>query len=417
MPKEINREKSTVALVRCESYDREAVKDAVGKAIQMIGGLDEILAGISAESLLLLKPNLLAKAPAERACTTHPEVFRAAAELLQEAGRANLKYGDSPGNPLYGTEKTAEVCGIKAAADELGIPAGDFESGVDVEYAAGRYAKKFTLCSEVAELIAQQDHAKAGGIINICKMKTHQLERVTGAVKNTFGCVYGINKAAFHAQFPTAEAFAKMIADLNGLVRPKLHIMDGIVAMEGNGPGSGDPKEMHVILASTDPVALDALFCHLIYLDPKLVATQTAAMEAGVGRGADDDVAVIACGLPMIPDGTVMTMEEAALKCGDRNFDVQRGRDYCGSARMLGPLAKILEKKPYVLLDRCVGCGICVDSCPLDPKAIRLGPDRKPVYDHRSCIKCYCCQEMCPEKAINVKKSFLARLADRSWRI
>ena len=414
MPSEVT-EKSKVALVRCDSYNRDEVSEAVAKAIDLLGGLDSVLGGLSADSPVLLKPNLLAKAPPEKACTTHPEVFRAVGQLMLDAGFRDIRYGDSPGNPLFSTEKTADTCGLKAVADELGIPLGDFENGTEVEYPEGEHAKKFVLCNEVLKYIDGAE--KEGALINICKMKTHQLERMTGAVKNTFGCVYGVNKAAFHAQFPTAEAFAKMIADLNGLVRPKLHIMDGIIAMEGNGPGSGDPKHMEVILASTDPVALDSVFCHLIDLDPNLVATQTACAQAGVGRMDDDDIVVLAGGLPMIPDGTHMTLDEAALKCGDRNFDVERGRDYRGSRRMLGPLAKILEKKPTVIKNRCVSCGICVESCPLDPKAIRLGADRQPVYDYRRCIRCYCCQEMCPEKAINVRKSLLAKLAGIRWRI
>ncbi len=114
-------------------------------------------------------------------------------------------------------------------------------------------------------------------------MKTHQLERITGAVKNTFGCVYGVNKGASHAKFATAEVFAKMVADLNRLVVPQIHIMDGIVAMEGNGPQSGDPKEMNVILVSKDPVALDAVFCCLVDLAPELVPTNVSGSEQGVG--------------------------------------------------------------------------------------------------------------------------------------
>ena len=177
---------SRVALVPCTSYDRNEVKAAVGKAIELLGGFDAIFAkgaaaqsaAITKESRLVLKPNLLTKTPPEKACTTHPAVFEATGALLQEAGYRNLKYGDSPGNPVVKPEKVAEECGIKAAADMLGIPVGDFEHGTQVDFPQGRTAKKFILCNEVIE---------ADGIINICKMKTHQLERITGAVKNIFG--------------------------------------------------------------------------------------------------------------------------------------------------------------------------------------------------------------------------------------
>ena len=372
-----------VAIVKCGTYDGQEVQIAVQRAVELLGGLERVLSAgekpLEHDSRIILKPNLLAKTEPEKACTTHPAVFKAVGALLQENGYKNLRYGDSPGNPMISVERVAQECGIKAAADSLGIPLGEFESGTQVAFPQGRAADSFVLCDEVI---------KADGIINICKMKTHQLERITGAVKNTFGCVYGINKGASHAKFATAEVFAKMLADLNALVRPKLHIMDGIMAMEGNGPQSGTPTPMGLILASTDPVALDAVFCHLVDLKPELVPT-----------------------------------------------NVQRGAEYRGMLRPVRFLAPLLEKKPIVRKNICIGCGICVNACPVEGKAIHVepveqsGPDcgarsaagkqRRgvAVYDYSKCIKCYCCQEMCPEQAITVKKSLLARIADRNWRI
>lgn len=121
-------------------------------------------------------------------------------------------------------------------------------------------------------------------VINLCKMKTHMLERITGAQKNIFGCVFGFNKGASHVAYPNAFDFAEMLADLNRLIRPRLHILDGIDAMEGNGPQSGTPKHMGVILASTDPVALDSLFASLIWLDPYLVPTNKTGEKRGRRR-------------------------------------------------------------------------------------------------------------------------------------
>ena len=426
MPKEV-AERSTntkVILVRCDTYEPGTVKNAVSRAIGALGGFEKIfservcpertLPQLTKAHRIVLKPNLLAKAEPDKAVTTHPAVFRAVAELLQEEGYGNLRYGDSPGNPLFNTEKTAETCGIKSVADELKIPAGDFEHGTEVAFPEGRVTEKFVLCDEIARLVTGEE---TGGIINLCKMKTHQLERITGAVKNTFGCVYGINKAASHAKYATAETFAKMVADLNRLVVPRLHIMDGIVAMEGNGPGSGDPRSMNVILASMDPVALDATFCHLVHLNPDLVPTHGAGMEAGIGQGDEEKITVVAIDMPMIPDGTELTLDEVMVKCGDNRFSVQRSGAYRGQLNMLRPFAGLLEKKPHVLKERCVGCGICIETCPLEEKAIRFGANRRPVYDYGKCIKCYCCQEMCPEKAISVKRSLLSRLADRKWRV
>ena len=317
-----------------------------------------------------------------------------------EAGCENLFYGDSPGNHLMGTEQTAEGCGIRQEAEELGISLADFSQGQQTPFPEGHAADQFVLCKGVLE---------ADAIINLCKMKTHQLERITGAVKNTFGCVYGFNKAASHAKFPNAEVFAKMIADLNRLVKSRLHIMDGVIAMEGNGPHSGDPMPMYVVLASADPVALDSVFCRLVHLDPALVPTNIYGQEYGVGTYEEDNILILT-------EEGELSMEEAVSLWGNRDFNVEREADFQGELHSIRFLQPLLERKPYVKKERCVGCGICVQACPLEEKAIFLKRG-KPAYRYKSCIKCYCCQEMCPEKAIDVKEPWLAKLADRNWRV
>lgn len=83
---------------------------------------------------------------------------------------------------------------------------------------------------------------------------------------------------------------------------------------------------------------------------------------------------------------------------------------------MLRFFQPLLDRKPYIKKDRCVGCGICIQACPLEEKAIFFRGG-KPAYHYRKCIKCYCCQEMCPKQAIDVKQARLAKLADRNWRL
>lgn len=422
----MDTKQSNVAVVRCDSYEPEKVQDAIREAVRLLGGFDRIFEGEKAIDALgknaeiLLKPNMLYRAAPRKAITTHPEVFRAVGKLLKEEGYNNLVYGDSPGSPVPGMVKTAETCGIKAVAEELNIRPGDFEHGTEIENPRGRAAKHFVLCNEVVKVTGADGTDPEGVIINLCKMKTHQLERITGAVKNTFGCICGINKTASHAKFQSPEHFARMLADLNTVVRPTLHIMDGILAMEGNGPGSGDPRPMYAILASTDPVALDAVFCRLIYLDPQLVATNTACMEAGVGTCDEEHIAVLLGGVPMQREGTVITEDELEIKYAQKDFNVQRGVDFRGELRMMRFFRGFIEKKPVVITSKCVGCGICEQTCPLEDKAITVlqsGKARVAAYDYTKCIKCYCCQEMCPKQAITIKKSLLSKVIDRRWKV
>lgn len=379
--------KSKVAVIPCEGYGEEMVREAIGKGVALLGGWDSF---IRPDERILLKPNLLNRADPGKAVTTHPAVFEAVIRDLKEKGFDRLAFGDSPGHP-GSPEKTAEACGIKEAADRHGVPMADFTRGRTVEYIRGRTTRKFEICQGVLD---------SDAIVNICKMKTHQLERITGAVKNMFGCVYGINKGAAHAKYPDAESFAQMLIDLNLLLKGRVHIMDGVVAMEGNGPASGNPVKMNVILVSDDPVALDATFCRLVDLDPSSIPTVYYGAIFGLGRWREEEIEILG-------------IESIDEYCNPA-FDVMRERGNGGKWAYMDKL-KILARKPVILKDRCIRCGACVTACPLDDKAVfftgkeKDGSEGKgsrdvPVYDYKKCIRCFCCQEMCPEKAIIVKR-------------
>lgn len=290
-----------VALIPIDTYEQDAVDAAVRTGFSLLGGLPQLL---DPEQKILLKPNLLGKAPPQKAVTTHPAVFAAVAKALQEAGCAHLSYGDSPGNPTATPAKVAATSGIAEAAESLGIPMADFSAGSNVHYQGVSVPRTFCLANGVQE---------ADCLITLCKMKTHALERITGAVKNQYGCIVGVNKAAGHAAHPSSETFADMLADLNRCVNVQLAVMDGIVAMEGNGPTSGTPVAMNVILISQDPVALDTVFCHLVDLDPASVPTNVSGAAAGLGV-MDDNAITVAT-----PEGD-FTPAEAAKRWGNPDF-------------------------------------------------------------------------------------------------
>ena len=378
-------EKSKVAVMRCGSYNENEVYEKIKEGINLLGGIDKF---VKKEDKILLKPNLLRKAEADKAITTHPAVFSAVARILKEAGYNNLYYGDSPGgsggnHPF----KVAQTAGIAQAADKYGVKEADFNSSVKYEYPKGKYAKSFDISKGVAD---------ADSIINLCKMKTHALERITGAVKNSYGFIYGLNKGKGHVQFPDGESFAGMLADLNKCFTPKLSVMDGVVAMEGNGPAAGNPVNMNVIIISDDPVSVDSIFCALVYLNPLFVPTNRYSKEADLGEYEWNNIEIVG-------NTSASTVLELQEKMGNKNFDVQRSASNQNKG-FLNKISNVFANKPYVLKDKCVGCGICMNSCPLKEKAIHMGSGNKPVYDYKKCIRCFCCQEMCPKEAIQVKR-------------
>ncbi len=386
--------KHTVALIPLDTYDQSAADAAVRQGIELLGGIGRF---VKPEEKVLLKPNLLARSLPQKAITTHPAIFSAVCKLLREEGYAHVKYGDSPGNPTTTPDKAADTAGITEAAERYGLEKADFASGSVVGFPEGRVAHSFYLCKGVQE---------ADAMINICKMKTHALERITGAVKNLYGCITGVNKAAGHASFPNSDVFADMLCDLNRCVGPRLHIMDGVVAMEGNGPSSGTPVEMNVLLFSADPVALDAVFASLIHLDPAAVPTCVSGVKSGLGVMDEDSIEVLT------PEGA-LTLSKAREKYGKADFDVFRGVIKKGFLGNFMPLLPFLQHRPKVDLDKCIACGVCEESCPVPEKAVRSGKGKKAKYDYRKCIRCYCCQEMCPVKAIEVYRHPLGKLISR----
>lgn len=383
----MEKRKSIVSLVPCAVYNEESVYRAVAQGISLLGGIEKF---VSKEDKILLKPNLLGKADPEKAITTHPAVFSAVGRLLKESGYSHIAFGDSPGPGSISVSKVAEGCGILQSAQALNIPLADFVHGIKTPAPDGLICKNFVIAGGVLE---------ADAIINVCKMKTHALERVTGAVKNLYGCVQGFNKGAGHAKYPDAIRFARMVADLNVLLEPRLHIMDGIVAMEGNGPSSGTPVEMKVLLFSADPVALDSVFCRLVNILPALVPTNVAGEQAGIGVWREEDIEILT------PEGKI-TFQQAAELYGKADFQVFRGSSAKGYAQRLSSLIPALRERPVADPKLCIRCGECVKSCPVEGKAIFLNKklDKAPRYDYKKCIRCYCCQEMCPAKAISVKR-------------
>ncbi len=373
--------KSIVALIPCDKYDEELVCEGVKKGIELIGGLRSV---IKQNERVLVKPNLLAAAQPSKAVTTHPAVFGAVLKVLQEEAYENVVYGDSSGVSASSKDKPADVCGLSEVAEKYNIKFGDFQTAAPVEFSGGVAAKKFVLCKEASD---------ADAIISVCKMKTHALTKITGAVKNQYGCIFSGNKALGHAKYPNAKAFSQMLVDINNYLKPRLFIMDGIIAMEGNGPGSGDPTPMRVLLVSKDPVALDSVFARLVNLNPLLVPTIVAGEKQGLGNSKYSDISIIT------PDGEI-SADEAFSKYGNPNFNVDRKKREFWKLSSLFAKHRQPKHKPVANLDKCIGCGICQEACPVDGKAVHSGHGKKAEYDYTKCIRCYCCQEMCPEKAI-----------------
>ncbi len=375
-----------VALVRCESYDDNLVLEAVKWGIELIGGVKRF-AGKG--ETILLKPNLLVAEHPKKCVTTHPSVFRAVAYLFQKAGVV-LRYGDSPAIGSPG--RAAKKSGLQEVADNLGIELADFKNGRAVTLEKALQNKQFTIANGALD---------CDGIISLPKLKTHALERFTGCVKNQFGCVPGMLKGEFHFKIPDAHQFGKMLVDLNTYLSPRLYIMDGIQAMEGNGPRGGKPRQMNIILLSADPIALDATVCRMIDLNPEIVPTIKFGKEAGSGSYLESEIELVGDDIEQFRSPS---------------FEVKRKpiRAYNPEKGAIGRFFNNrLVAKPVILNDKCTHCGTCISICPSDPKAVNWyqgDKEKPPVYNYDLCIRCYCCQEVCPDESITLKTPFLRKV-------
>jgi uncharacterized protein (DUF362 family)/ferredoxin len=377
-------DKSIVALVRCDTYDEEKVDKAVQQGLDLLGGIAQFA---KPGERIVLKPNVLIGSKPEKCVTTHPAVFRAVGRLFKEAG-ASLSYGDSPS---FGKcEPNMKKSGLKEIGDELGLSVADFDSGRSVSHKDALLVKSFVISSGVLD---------SDGLVSLPKLKTHPLPRFTGAVKNQFGCIPGLLKGQFHVKLPDPYDFCTMLVDLNTLVKPRLCVMDGIIAMEGNGPRGGKPKKMSVLLLSSDPIAIDATACRIIDLDPEAVPTSRAGEKAGLGTYHSENIEIAGEGIELFLD---------------RSFEVIRTPPApCTRSRVRSFVKNRICEKPVIDEAKCNKCGVCVKMCPVEPKAVNWhngDKSRSPTYKYDRCIRCYCCQENCPEGAVFIESPMLGRI-------
>lgn len=343
-------------------YDYAQLRPTLFDMMDSLGG-DRIEKGMN----VLLKPNLLAPASPDRAMLTHPLVVRAAAEYVLQKG-ACVQISDSPAMGTF--EKILKESGIASALEGLGVTFKEFKASSTV-----RIHEPFNTL-ELAE-----DALKADMIVNLPKLKTHNQMLLTLGVKNLFGCVVGFRKPEWHMKAGVArDAFARILVEIYKAVRPSITILDGILAMEGQGPGkSGTPREVGLLMGSDDAVALDMAVCGILGIAPDSLPTNKAAEAMGI---VNDSVTL---------EGEFPRIEH--FKMPEMNPLV------FGPRRLHGVIRKYLTQRPVPLARSCRLCGECRRYCP----AQAITYERKKIrFDYDRCIRCYCCVEICPHAALRV---------------
>lgn len=380
------KQNAPVALSKCECYETETLMQILDEQWQALGIGEAYFKG----KKVVIKPNLVRKMDPSQGATTHPSLIEAAAALIRKRGASEIVLAESPGGP-YSEGALRSIyrgCGAQAATERAGIVLNFDTSSRQTDQPDGIASKTFHIISPILD---------ADVIVNLCKLKTHGLTMMSGAVKNYFGTVPGTEKFEMHARFPKIEDFSEMLVDLCAMHMARhdtLNVIDAVVGMEGNGPTGGSPRKIGGLISSENPFSADLVGAQLIGMSGKVIM-----LERGIERGL-----TVAAPTVIGSDPAELAVSDFAPPDSDRTPILEWLATFWD-----GRLMRFFEPRPKIDNAACVGCGECVRSCPvhtitLDKKKHRavIAPD--------ACIKCFCCQELCPKNAVRVKQNFLIKL-------
>ena len=322
---------------------------------------------------VLIKPNVLRASRPEEAITTHPAVMRAVVEMVEMMGPASIVVGDNPGLFSYGVnEESFKQTGLMEAAKGYYQNIGNDSVKVD-------FNPEFIPMVSVSRIVFESDF-----IISVPRFKTHGLTIVSGGIKNSYGFLPGAQKARLHKAAGNPERFNDIVAEVFRLRIPDFFIVDGVVGMEGNGPASSDLRQIDLILAADNAVALDAVIATMMGCDPRRLRFLQKAKELGLG---DYDLAKteIIGDLRVIPNFKLPPLGGEAIH---------------GNKAIEGLFESRAILRPKIDPGLCTSCGTCISQCPVSALTMT---DKFPQVDVDCCITCFCCQEICPVKAITLQ--------------
>jgi uncharacterized protein (DUF362 family) len=319
---------------------------------------------------VVIKPNVLRGSAAAEGIVTHPAVLAAVVDKVQTMGPASIVVGDNPGLFSYGANEAAfEQTGLMAAAS-------GYYRNIGLDAVALPFHLDFMEAVNVSRAIIEADI-----VISLPKFKTHGLTVVTGAIKNSYGILPGAQKARLHKLAGNPARFHDLVVEVFRLRVPDLFIVDAVVGMEGNGPASPDLREIGLILAADNAVAMDAVMAAMMGLDPGRLRFLRRAAEAGLGTWNMEEIRI---------HGNLVPLDDFKLP-------PLGGEAIQDNAAVQEMLESKIRLTPRADPDGCTACGTCVEQCPAQALSM---PGDLPQVDMGLCLTCFCCQEICPEKAM-----------------
>jgi uncharacterized protein (DUF362 family)/ferredoxin len=375
---------SKIGIIKCNDYDYDKVLAGVRRSLEGLDSINKMKPG-----RVLVKTNLLKKNKPEDGVTTHPYVVEGVVRFLQEKGH-KVVVGDSPGGPfLAGMLKGIyDTCGISEVAKRTGCELNFNTDTVDVHNENAMYLKNMKIVKAFTEV----DY-----IVSCGKLKTHTMMTYTGAVKNLFGVIPGVIKADYHLKMNDIEHFANILIDICQYIKPVFSVLDGIEAMEGDGPSSGEIRKLGLILSGDNAYDLDYVATYIAGIEDAPTIIESAKRELLSGKDNlkffGDDISNMEIVPFKLPKSTHVNFVSGRIPKFVEKFILDSMRPY-----------------PMIKYDECIACGICARDCPA--KVISM-ETKKPVINTDKCIRCFCCHELCPKKAVGIKRHPLYKMIFR----
>ena len=362
--------KEKVVILKCEEYN-EKIYEKLKNGIQSAGINTEI------SEKILFKPNMLSARNPDEGVTTHPLILKYLSKIFS---KSEIYCGDSPANTSRPIENYWEKCGYTELAEN-----GNFK--------LVKFDKSFFIEIEVADKkvkIPVSEYVLTHKIINIPKLKTHNLTLLTCAIKNLYGLIPGFKKGILHSEFISPVEFSEFLVEFYRKVEKYIffNVVDAIISMEGNGPSAGDLRKSGYLIIGKNAVAVDIICARLIGIDEmKIPFLKIYSDKYG------------------LPEIEILGDKFTPLK----NFKTPSSfRISLFQNKLLSPFLKFLGKNfkiiPVINKEKCRKCYACIEVCPVKAISENLKIDRK------KCINCLCCFEVCPYRAIEIKKSFIAQI-------
>lgn len=356
-------EKEKVSVVKCENYNPELVGKALEESLQNINF--HFRKGMR----VLIKPNLLSPASPDKAITTNPVVVEELCKILKK-NKCKIYIGESSS---MNTDLAFKKCGINKLEKYAKIV--NFEAQDKKFFDFGEHMHRVPL----PKILFDVDL-----VINLAKMKTHGLTFVTLSVKNLYGCIPGELKSRYHNILPSIKKFSHLLIKVEETIKPGLNIIDGIVGMEGNGPGAaGERISSKVIVAGKDAFAVDIISSKIMGFDPKEIYTNRFS------RYKHHEIEVLGSG---------------------KDVKLKFKKPSSASIPFFLHLSGLIPKS-HITFDKekCKKCHLCETKCPAKAISLKTG-DGYPFCNWNKCISCLCCIEVCPNSAVILKEHWVRKL-------